>query len=166
MIEPLHLIQLIRLVTTDLKNHSVDAEKLILGTACIESECGRYLFQHERGPARGIFQTERQAMLDNIKFLSRRPLFLNLCRKWINSPLQDDEPHWFVDDLMAEMAWNLAAAVIMCRVHYLRFPEPIPDNLRAQAKYYKKYYNTVSGKATEDDYIRAWHRFVGGNLLT
>jgi hypothetical protein len=150
----------IRPVLTDIRNHSADAEKLVLGTACQESECGRWLVQLQGGPARGIYQSERPAMMDNLVFIDKRPFFKNHCKKWISS-----RQPWLVDDIMSEIVWNLAAATLMCRVHYLRFPEPIPDNLPAQAEYYKRYYNTEQGKGTPDDYIRNWHRFIGNNLL-
>jgi hypothetical protein len=49
----------------------------------------------------------------------------------------------------------------MCRVHYLRCPGTIPAGLRAQAEYWKKYYNTPLGAGTVDGYVQAWEKFVG-----
>lgn len=41
---------------------------------------------------------------------------------------------------------NLMYATAMCRVHYMRVPEPIPDTPEGMAEYHKKYYNTILGK--------------------
>lgn len=155
--EPSQLLQyVIRPVTKHLGYWSLESERLLLGTACQESHCGQYLVQLA-GPAKGIYQSESLAMIDNLIFLERRPALKLKAKKYIVAP----EP-WQVMDLMDEIVWNLAAATIMCRVHYLRFPEPIPDNLPAQATYWKYFYNTAGGAGTEDDYIRSWHRFIGG----
>ena len=38
--------------------YSPEAVTLMLGTACVESQCGEYLQQVPSGPALGIFQIE------------------------------------------------------------------------------------------------------------
>ena len=143
MIEPSHLLQhIIRPVLKDLDLWSEPAERLLLGTACQESQCGRYLVQLG-GPALGIFQME-PATHDDIwvSYLTFRSLPIK------RLPAKD-------------MIGNLWYAATMCRIYYLRVKEPIPDNLPAQAAYWKRFYNTPLGKGTEDDYIRAWYRFIG-----
>ena len=37
---------------------SPEAVALVLGTACVESQCGEYIKQMGKGPALGIFQIE------------------------------------------------------------------------------------------------------------
>ena len=53
-----------------------------------------------------------------------------------------------------EMTGNLYYATAMCRVHYRRVKEPIPNTVIGQAQYWKRYYNTPLGKGTEENYIQ------------
>ena len=55
---------------------------------------------------------------------------------------------------------NDRLATCMARVHYLRKPASIPASLDGQAAYWKKYYNTVLGKGTEEEYKANYKRFV------
>jgi hypothetical protein len=59
-----------------------------------------------------------------------------------------------------EMAGNLYYATAMCRVHYFRRPEAIPDTLQGQAALWKLAYNTPLGAGTEAEYIANWHQFA------
>jgi hypothetical protein len=153
MIDPIHLTKyVIRPVLKDLGLYSENAEKLVLGTACVESDCGRWLKQLGDGPALGIYQMEPathddiwENYLDGNRKLSSGAKFY----------IADYTPR-----LADEMISNLAYATAMCRVHYLRFADPIPDNLPGQAAYWKRYYNTPLGKGTVEDYITAWRRLV------
>lgn len=153
MIDPLQLLTLI--ITPTLKElglWSIPAERLILGTACQESECGRYIKQLNYGVALGIYQIEPVTHDDLwASFLSYRS---DVLTRLIVPPNGQKRP-------AQDMIYDLRYATAMCRIHYLRVKEPIPDNLPAQAAYYKKYYNTPLGKGTEDDYIRSWYRFIG-----
>ena len=47
---------------------------------------------------------------------------------------------------------------LFARLHLLRCPGPIPDSLEGQAAYWKKHYNTILGKGTEEGYISAFLR--------
>lgn len=155
MIEPKHLLQyVIRPVLKDLELWSVPAEHLLLGTACQESECGRWLHQLGSGPALGIYQME-PATYDDL---------------WINfinhQPWRDKVAVYNSKRPISELAGNLYLATAMCRIHYLRVPEPIPDYLAGQAAYWKKYYNTEFGAGTTQEYMNAWNRFVApGDLV-
>jgi hypothetical protein len=153
MIEPSDLlIYVIKPVLKDLGLWSVDAEKLILGTACAESGCGRFLHQIG-GPALGIYQMEPDThndIWDN--FIEYRP---ELVKKL---ELMDASGHGSYED---QLPGNLYYATAMCRIHYLRVPAPIPDSLPKQAAYWKNHYNTELGKGSTDDYMAAWYRYVG-----
>lgn len=74
MINPGHLLRhVIRPVLKDLNLWSEPAERMVLGTACQESECGRFLVQ-VGGPALGIYQMEPKTEYDLIKnFIRHRP---------------------------------------------------------------------------------------------
>jgi hypothetical protein len=154
MIEPSHLLtEVIRPVLRHLRAHSENSELLILGTACTESDCGRWLRQIG-GPALGIHQME-PATHDDIwdRFLIHRPSLMERV-KYFSICYGNGKG-------AEEMAGNLYYATAMCRIHYLRVPAPIPDNLPAQAAYWKQYYNTPAGSGSVDKYISKWNQFVG-----
>jgi hypothetical protein len=63
-------------------------------------------------------------------------------------------------DAAHEMIGNLYYATAMCRIHYLRVPEPIPDYLGGQAQYWKTHYNSEKGAGTVQQYMNNWNRYV------
>lgn len=117
---------------------SLAAERLVLGTAMHESHL-RFLRQI-RGPAIGIFQMEPATWQDiRLHYLSRRHVLRNAVDDWaIGEPDPD------------EMEGNLYYAAAMCRVHYWRVPERLPDadDARGLTEYWKCYYNTPKGRGT------------------
>lgn len=75
-------------------------------------------------------------------------------------------------DFYAEkLIYNLRYAAIFCRLHYFTKPGNLPSylDIPGMAAYYKKWYNTPEGKATEQDFIDnyknlvapAFGRFIG-----
>lgn len=137
--------------------YSVEAEDLLIMTAAHESHLGTYLKQIN-GPALGVYQME-PATLEDI---------------WSNYLYyrQDIESEIALmcggthHGGPSELVTNLEFATAMARVHYYRVSEALPkrtgfetrsDYIRALAKYAKKYYNTDKGKATVEDYYRAFN---------
>ncbi len=49
--------------------------------------------------------------------------------------------------------------VLFSRLHYLRMPGSIPDELTGQAFYWKKFYNTSAGKGTVEQYLKNWRQY-------
>lgn len=128
---------------------SKEAEELIMGTIAQESAMGRYLVQLGSGPALGICQMEPATHNDIwSNFLKYRSHLV----KYIEDISVDRTPE--------EMVWNLYYAVAMCRIHYLRVPERLPNNLEGYAYYWKKYYNSHLGKGTEQEFIENYQRYV------
>lgn len=116
---------------------------MLVGTACVESECGKYIKQI-KGPACGIFQIEPNTARDIIdNYINYRENLKDIHYKLYNIHLTLEE----------NLCYNLAYSIFMCRVFYLRIKEPIPESIVDQAKYWKKYYNTHLGKGTEQLYI-------------
>lgn len=112
-----------------------DVELLML-TAAAESHLGYYIKQI-KGPALGIFQMEPAThddiwdnYLDYNKNLAHTIMFQH-------NVLTNARP----------LKWNLAYAIIMARVHYLRDSKPIPpvNDVDGLAKYWKRVYNTHLG---------------------
>lgn len=133
--------------------HSLAAEELVLGTACQESHCGKYLKQLGTGPALGIFQMEPATYRD---------LWANFLRyrQELSGKLIEISGH--VMPAPEEMIWNLRFAASMCRVHYYRVKAPLPKagDLAAQADYWKRWFNTALGAGTRQEYIANWNRYA------
>jgi len=131
---------------------SLAAERLVLATALAESRL-EYIDQVESargdllpGPAAGVFQMER-ATHDDIwqHWIAYRPHIEQRLRGLIMRDM----------DLFDQLRGNLFYAAAMCRIFYLRFAEPLPDenDLRAMGEYWKRYYNTYLGAGTVDGFV-------------
>ena len=152
----IHPDQLLRYVIkpalTLLDMASPSAEALLLGTAAQESHCGRYLHQLGNGPALGIFQMEPTTYHDIWEnYIAYRP---EIKRRL--------EAIWPVRPEPEEMVFNLLFAAIMCRLHYRRVSEPLPqtEDLSGLSNYWKTYFNSPLGRGTTSEFITNWHRFL------
>lgn len=134
--------------------HSEAATDLLLKTAAHESRFGTYLRQVGGGPALGVFQVEPDTEKD---------IWINYLR--FNSELADkiklltgvDGPN------QSALEGDLRYQVIMARLVYRRvkFPLPSPIDIVAQARYWKKHYNTMLGAGNENDFIKSAEKYVG-----
>ena len=128
-----------------------EAVELLLGTAAQESHLGKYRKQIGGGPALGIYQMEPATFDDIVKnYLSSKPV---LKEKII-------EVSGVTELNSKDLVNNDRLSTCMARVHYLRVKEGIPSSLDGQARYYKKYYNTYLGAATEQEYISNYKKLV------
>lgn len=122
------------------------AERLVLGTGLTESGL-QYISQIPSGIAKGIYQMEK-ATHDDIweNFLKYK--------QDLNFKVTCLRLHGSEMDGYDELAGNLYYATAMCRVHYLRAPEKLPeaDDFEGMAKYWKKYYNTPLGAGRHEDF--------------
>lgn len=144
----------IRPILLQLELYSLAAERLLLGTAAQESQLGRYLRQI-RGPALGIYQMEPDTHNDvHRSFLRFNSRLRRAVMSFASGGSGEPAPN--------QLVWNLAYATAMSRVYYLRIQEPLPkaDDIDAMARYWKKYYNTVAGKGTEEEFKRNFNRFI------
>lgn len=128
---------------------SHDAEQLVICTGLQESRL-RFIDQLDRGeprwgPALGLFQMEKATHDDHWLWLSRRD---DLAPK-VDSLLAKHPEPW------RQLAGNMNYAAAMCRIHYRRRPEPLPsgDDLEGMGRYWKRFYNTVHGKGTVDQFV-------------
>lgn len=128
------------------------AIRLLLGTAAVESELGEYIEQIGGGPALGIFQME-PATHDDI---------------WENylhyAPEKADRVKCFESNPRAEaLKTNPWYAAAMCRIHYYRSPERLPEwnaHVKEFAKMWKKVYNTPKGKGTIAKFVKKYETLV------
>lgn len=132
--------------------YSEEAVELLMMTAAHESRLGQYIHQIE-GPAMGIFQMEPSTFEDiQENYLHFKGL------------LRQETHKYFVDGWdPSEISWNLKAAIIMARLHYYRVKEALPDISEGQeelAAYAKIHWNTTAGKATPEDYLKAYNDLV------
>jgi DNA-binding XRE family transcriptional regulator len=135
---------------------SKEAQDILIMTMAHESNCGEYLMQLGTGPALGVYQMEKGTYNDLWKTLND-----------INSPLHSLAIKVLkASDIQSipeaeEMEGNLYLATAMARVYYARIRKQIPKDLVEMSQYVKIYWNTEQGKATSDDYLRAYYKFNG-----
>jgi hypothetical protein len=124
-----------------------DAEDLLVGVACAETNCGDYLSQLMDGPALGIYQCEPASLYETMQYLLTRRT--TLYQKVMSLSI----PELSIED---NVRGNLFFATAIARCFFLRFPEPIPQTAEGKAAYWKKYYNTNLGAGTIDGFLRKW----------
>lgn len=130
------------------------ARNLIIGTVAQESKGGTYLRQLGAGPALGICQMEPNTYIDIWDSFLSNPKYGALVEK-----LRCIAGHPTPNARM--MVCNLAYSVAMCRIHYYRVKEALPQNLPGIAAYWKKYYNTVKGDGTEAQFLKSFKTYTG-----
>ena len=150
---PDQLRELITEVLAELDLYSADACELLMLTAAQESHLGYYIKQVGNGPARGIFQCEGATERDiHLNFLKFKPELKKRVAALVG------EADW--DNL--QLTGNLLYQIAICRLHYLRCPEALPDrnDIQAMAELWKKRYNTHLGKGTVKEAIENYKRYV------
>jgi hypothetical protein len=134
--------EIVRPVLQHLGLHSLSAERLVLGTALVES-LGGYIRQLGQGPALGLWQMEpatHDCIWDN--YLKFQPALATKVREFESSSS--------LTYGAKELIGNLYYGAAMCRVHYRRVREALPDanSAHGMATYWKRYYNTHLGAGT------------------
>ena len=124
-----------------------------MATCAQESLLGTYRHQ-EHGPAIGIFQMEPGD-------------FNDLWQNYLSGKRLGDEIGGLASTQPPrpiEMERNDPFAIAMCRAHYERIPHPLPaaTDLAGLWHYYKTYYNSVLGAATQDEFYRHY-KLTGGS---
>jgi hypothetical protein len=137
-----------------LQKYSGDAVELLIFTCAAESNGGTFIHQ-VKGPALGIYQMEPATHQDVwVNYIHRSSSLMSILGlNFQCNGLIDAE----------RMVYDLSYATLMARLHYSRFPEPLPSKNDAEGmfKYYKKYFNTPLGKATKAESIKKYKSFKG-----
>ncbi|KKL89957.1 hypothetical protein LCGC14_1909520 [marine sediment metagenome] len=123
--------------------YSQDAFDLVMRTGMQESKF-KHLEQLGDGPAQGFFQVE----LDTANDIWYNYLVF---KESLRDKLRLIVPMGPWDDFT--IMSNIALQVALCRLHYRRFRDPLPFTIDEQAEYYKRFYNTLRGKATVEEFI-------------
>lgn len=145
----------IRPTLIEMGKYSESAENLLIGTAVQESKL-EYLHQIN-GPAISIYQIEPNTYNDMwANYINHRSELSTLLRQIAGYKYRT------TNIPAREMYGNLFYATAMCRVHYLRVKQSLPqhDDLEKIGVYYKKYYNTKSGKATVAQFLENYYKYV------
>lgn len=123
-------------------------------TCAQESRGGTYLHQTD-GPALGVYQIEPDTYDGVINYIQTRQALRQNILKACNfdvfpPPIQ-------------ELITNLKYATIIARVHYSQFQEALPNanDMEGMWNYYKKYWNTSGGKATQNEFYANVKAFLG-----
>ena len=146
------LKDLIERVLNRIELYSPEASDVVFKTLKVESLL-KYVRQI-KGIAVGFGQCEPWVAVDICKnYLKYRPDLMKQVAETINVKLS-----YFTLPKEEDWAWiletNIAAMISFCRLHYRRIPKALPKkNLDEQWIYYKKYYNTERGKATNDHWM-------------
>ena len=136
-----------------LNAYSKDAEELLVFTCAVESNGGEYIHQI-KGPALGVYQCEPNTYHDIWRnyIVHRSRLTMMLSLKFDVNGIPKEE----------RLVYDLGYATAICRLHYMRVKEALPDGRDVDAvwAYYKKYYNTELGKSTKKKSIEAYQRYT------
>jgi hypothetical protein len=156
MIDPRHLRDYVIIPVLQYCNlYSDAAVALLLGTAAIESNCGQYLRQFNRGPGRGIYQIEPEThdSLWKDYLVFRSDDLITKIRSLICPAFTE----------LDQLEWNLGYSTALARVRYLpaRPPLPAATDLAGQAQYWKDYYQRGGARGRPAaDYVRCYDDFV------
>lgn len=131
--------------------HSQAAEKLVLGTAAVESDL-RYIRQFAHGPARGLWQMEpttHNDIVDNWPSFKKYRDIVML----VSGVSEINARH---------LEYNLRYAAAFARLHYWRKPGalPPPDDIENLAGYWKRHYNTHLGAGEPGHFIEAYEHHL------
>ena len=141
--------------------------RLLMGTAAQESrlvyrrQIG-YDIDHDGG-AWGLWQTEIAAVSDSLRVLRERPDIRERSAAWLLGYGRHDMPGILAmggHGVMRLIHDLDPFACLMARLHYMRFQQAVPRDLRGQALYWKKYYNTSLGKGQPEQYITNFRSLV------
>lgn len=125
-----------------------------MATCSNESHLAQYRTQ-VHGPAVGIFQEEPEDFQDLfVNYLDgRSALYTQVASQFETQPPNIDE-----------LVNNDKAAILICRVHYLRSPGAVPaaNDIEGIWNYYKQHYNTPEGAATHDQFMACYQKYVLG----
>ena len=129
---------------TKIGMYSEEALELIMRTG--QAESGYKCLRQVGGPAIGFWQMEPNTMFD---IMDNYVLYRPQLRTDLQAIGYNDSNPTVV------LLGNILLQAALCRVHYRRVPEKLPKlgDIKGQARYWKKYYNTDQGKGTEEKYI-------------
>ena len=141
------------LTAVDEELASPEAVQMLLGTAARESRLGKVDTENRRtgiGPFQIIRTTEKDIWNNYLKY---KPDIAKKIKDTtgVSGPSPD------------ALENNFPYAAIIARLVYKRVPEDLPSasDVKAQAKYWKKWYNTHLGAGTADKFMKSYEEDIG-----
>jgi len=138
------------------------AEKLVMGTAAQESRF-QYIHQLGKGPALSLWQIEPVTAMDALR---RAPAeALDRLEGMAPGSLPVQGKGTLLGPVVEQLHGNLYLGAAMCRLVYYLKPFSISRELAAGdepgwcAWAWKRYYNTLKGKGTADEFLNWWEWF-------
>jgi hypothetical protein len=131
-------------------SYSDNALALVVRTGMAESGYRALKGYGDGNPAIGFWQIEPATLHDMIRnYISYRPKY--------QDALEGLGMEFKGDDIEMSVMSNMAVQAALCRLHYRRDRDPIPDwsNLELQGAYWKSVYNTVEGRGTVKHFVEA-----------
>jgi len=128
------------------------AKIFLIRVAAVESQYGehRNTFRtlDPKGGSTGIFQTDRNSAFAATRDIASHP---GLVRAHVK--IKDAYGFQWNDITFEDLEKPLISA-LAARLFLLTIPQKIPTSIKAQAAYWKKFYNTSAGAGTEKDFIK------------
>jgi hypothetical protein len=143
--------------------------RLLFGTAAQESE---FIERRQHGRdgrplsgdigAFGLWQVEiATSVEDSLRALYARPGLLEHAKGWLPavcSEVLENRNARFIAWFMTVPSGD-PLAVLFARLHYLfRTKDPVPESVEDQAAYWKRWYNTIAGAGTVEQYLTGWRQ--------
>lgn len=126
------------------------ADILILGTIAQETHLGSYKDPTPTSAGQSIAQFDEMPFYDVRDRTSEKTRQLCIDAWGIDIKQLRWEDIWY----------NPFLAVLFVRLKYRLIPDAIPEDNQGMAEYYKKWYNSYEGKATPEEYLENYDRFV------
>ena len=144
-----HVIPALKTIGMD----SQAARELVLGTGIKESGLMNRR-QIGGGPACGLWQMQPDTFECHWSDYVEQDARLKAALRSLT--------HHGGDPTSADLIVSDRFAAALCRVHYARVSEPLPEagDLEGQAEYWKRHYNTCAGHGKTSEYIRLWNDYV------
>lgn len=122
--------------------------RLMIGTACTETDCGTFKDAHPTKIGVSVVQ------FDEIRFndVKRRTRPRNIAKFEARYNIV------FSDLKLSDIAYNTDLAMAMCRLAYILIPDLVPSDLKGQARYWKDYWNShaKNAKGSVESYLEDW----------
>ena len=148
------------------KFYTPQAIKLLLMTAAVESNMGRYIVQNnnkmdERKKAVSIYQIEPATIDFIFKRIKRNSSLFNLLIQSGENFTEAMMNSSSLFSLKCMLIYDLRMATIICRlIYWYKTKDPIPNENDNEGlwKYYKKWYNSSLGDTTREEFFKACKR--------
>lgn len=153
MIDPHEIQYIIRITLKKAGVWSRASENLVLLTGAAESGYEELIQgKTNKGAARSFWQVEPFTAIDNFKnYLNFQ--FKEDLRNNILKASNVNKVNLSKSDMSYLLTTNIAFALLMCRVKYLRDPRGIPKDEKGLAKYWKDIYNSSSGAGSVKKFL-------------